>query len=287
MAQYGLSARAMAGPARQPKTILDQHNAVYLIPRRLADATGNPVKRMLLSEESRKIARFEVETCQQFDRVVWVTEEDRSAIDLVSNGQTSRAADPVIPICVDPQGTVPITRQPEAKRVIFLGGMHWPPNAEGIIWFARMVWPLVLKEEPGAKLTIIGKNPPSTFAMDGSDSIELAGYVEDLSHYLSETAVFVVPLHSGGGMRVKILDAWCWGLPVVSTSIGAEGLRYKDRSNLLVADNVREFADAVIRLLGNQPMAKTIGSNGRKTVENHYDWRKVYPAWDEVYSQAI
>lgn len=284
MAQYGLAARAMVDSTSGPKTVLDQHNAVYLIPQRLAAATANPVKRAFLTNESHKLARFEVEICQQFDRVVWVTEEDRSAINQLSDGQASRLADPIIPICVDPQDAGPSKRQPEAKRVIFLGGMHWPPNAEGIMWFAKKVWPLVVKRDPGAMLTIIGKEPPASLSAGTLQNVEAPGYVDDLSHYLPEAAAFIVPLHAGGGMRVKILDAWCWGIPVVSTSIGAEGLYYEDQKNLLIADDVQGFADAIIALLRNPQMAKDIGSNGRRTVEDCYDWRKVYRAWDEVYT---
>jgi glycosyltransferase involved in cell wall biosynthesis len=284
MAQYGLAARSLSKSNPEPKTVLDQHNAVYLVPQRMAAATSNPVKRAFLAIESQKLARFEVEVCQRFDHVVWVTEEDRLAIDRVSNGQATRLADPVIPICVDPQDTGPLPRQAEANRVVFLGGMHWPPNAEGIVWFAKHVWPLVVEQVPNAHLTIIGKQPPASLSASELQNAEVTGYVEDLSAYLSEAAAFVVPLHAGGGMRVKILDAWCWGVPVVSTDIGAEGLRYEDRKNLLIANGVQEFADAVVSLLHCPKMAKEIGFNGRKTVEDHYDWRKVYRAWEEVYS---
>jgi len=286
MAQYGLAASTKNGAASTTRMVLDQHNAVFLIPKRLAAATTNPIKRLVLNNESRKLARFEVEVCRKFDRVVWVTEEDRLAINKMSNGQGSRLADPVIPICVDPQGDSQLTLQPGAKRVVFIGGMHWPPNAEGVIWFAREVWPLVVKQEPDARLTIIGKNPPATLSKLEVPNIELTGYVADPVPYLVESAAFIVPLHAGGGMRVKILDAWCWGLPVVSTAIGAEGLRYEHQKNLLIGEDVQEFAEAVVTLLRNPQKAQGIIAGGRKTVEEHYDWRKVYRAWDEVYSPA-
>ena len=111
----------------------------------------------------------------------------------------------------------------------------------------------------------------------------LAGFVEDLQPYLAETAVFIVPLHAGGGMRVKILDAWCWGLPVVSTGIGAEGLAVRDGENMLIADNAEAFVAAVLRLLREPDLAMHLSRAGQCTVDECYSWRKIYRAWDDIY----
>jgi glycosyltransferase involved in cell wall biosynthesis len=104
---------------------------------------------------------------------------------------------------------------------------------------------------------------------------------------LSETAAFIVPLQAGGGMRVKILDAWSGGLPVISTSIGAEGLMARDGENLLLADSPDAFARAVLRVLHEPALAARLAEGGRRTVDDNYDWRRVYPAWDEVYARAL
>jgi glycosyltransferase involved in cell wall biosynthesis len=101
--------------------------------------------------------------------------------------------------------------------------------------------------------------------------------------YLRETAVFIVPLHAGGGMRVKIVDGWSWGLPIVSTTIGAEGIGYTDGQDIVIADTAEEFAQATIDLLANPVRAAQLGQQGRVTLEAHYDWRKTYQLWDEVY----
>jgi glycosyltransferase involved in cell wall biosynthesis len=162
-----------------------------------------------------------------------------------------------------------------------MGGLHWPPNSQGVIWFAQEVWPRVLARVPEAVFTVIGKNPPSLAGM--AQAVEVAGYVADPEPYLAETAAFVVPLHAGGGMRVKILEAWRWGLPVVSTTIGAEGIDYENGRDLLIADSPDAFAEAVVRLLCEWELAERIGQAGRRTVETHYDWRTVYRAWDAIY----
>jgi hypothetical protein len=150
MAQYALAASEANGTSGRPKLVLDQHNAVHMIPGRLASGTSNPVKRAFLQLESRKLARYELDVCRQFDCVVWVTQEDRGALARMENGQRQIADQPVIPICIDPAAKPLVRRRDIARRVTFLGGMHWPPNAEGVTWFAREVWPQVQEQAPDA-----------------------------------------------------------------------------------------------------------------------------------------
>jgi glycosyltransferase involved in cell wall biosynthesis len=283
MAPYALHARQHS-PDPRPRLVLDQHNAVFQIPQRLAEHEANPLKRSLLAHEARHLARYEAATCAQFDRVVWVTEEDRRALERLQADPFQRA-NIVIPICVDPAAQPVIEPAASPFRVTFVGGLHWPPNAAGILWFAQEVWPQVRAAVPGAVLTVIGKEPPAALASlaTADAGIAVTGYVVDPAPYLAETAAFVVPLHAGGGMRVKILDAWCWGLPVVSTAIGAEGIASQPGRDLLLADGVHEFAAAVIRLLTDRAAAQELRRQGRRTVETAYDWRTVYRAWLSVY----
>ena len=121
---------------------------------------------------------------------------------------------------------------------------------------------------------------------DLAGKVEVAGYVTDPSPFLAETAVFIIPLLAGGGMRVKILDAWAWALPVVTTPLGAEGIQVRGRENALVADTPGEFARAVVGLLRNPQFSSCLAREGRRTLERLYDWRKVYQAWDEIYNCA-
>lgn len=297
MAQYALAAGKYYQGDGHLQTVLDQHNAVYLIPKRMAEGTSNPVKRAILTVESRSLSRYEVETCHRFDHVVWVTAEDRAAVKhqqtnidkslSLSGSYNGRRLthDMVIPICVDLETKPAIAQTTRPRRVTFLGGLHWPPNAEGMIWFVREVWPSVRSQVSDAVLTIIGKNPPAeiTHIASIADDIEVTGYVADPTPYLAETAAFIVPLHAGGGMRVKIIDAWSWGLPIVSTSIGAEGILYQAGENLLIANSAEPFAQAVVRLLQQPDLVTRLGAAGRCTVESQYDWRRVYQAWDQIY----
>jgi glycosyltransferase involved in cell wall biosynthesis len=137
-------------------------------------------------------------------------------------------------------------------------------------------------------LTLIGKNPPTQLrTLDARPDVDVPGYVEDLTPYLAETAVFVVPLHAAGGMRVKIVDAWCWGVPIVSTTIGAEGIAVREGENILIADAPDQFAGSVVQVLDDPDLQARLRATGRRWVEEQYDWRRVYGAWDDVYARLI
>jgi glycosyltransferase involved in cell wall biosynthesis len=270
-----------------PLLVLDQHNAVFQIPQRLAESETNPIKRALLRLEAAKLTRYEARTCTAFDRVVWVTDEDRAALakKIVNCQLTIDNSHFTIPICVDPAATPVIPPIDNPFRVTFLGGLHWPPNAAGVRWFVEHVWSTVHAAAPHAILTLIGKDPPYPISNLQSPipNLHVTGYVADPIPYLAETAVFIVPLHAGGGMRVKILDAWCWGLPIVSTTIGAEGIRVQDGENLLLADDAISLAQSVLSVLNTRQLAAQLRQNGRQTAVMMYNWHTVYRSWDEVY----
>jgi glycosyltransferase involved in cell wall biosynthesis len=284
MAQYGL-----LGAGSGARLVLDEHNACFQIFQRLAQGEKNPLKRLVLEREWKALKRYEAQACACFDRLVTVTEEDRVILEeLVQGAGGAAGGSPVfatIPICVDTASILPVTPQDNSQDVLLLGTMFWPPNIEGALWFARQVWPRVRQRLPQATFTLVGKNPPEAVRALQSEGtgIRITGYVPDPLPYLERAAAFVVPLFSAGGMRVKIVDGWRWGLPVVSTSIGAEGIRYTDSENILIRDDAEGFAEAIIRLLQDQEMNRKLRQNGRRWVEEKYDWERVYPAWEEVY----
>jgi glycosyltransferase involved in cell wall biosynthesis len=283
MAPYALA--AAAAQPRAPRLVLDQHNAVYLVPQRLAASARNPVARLGYAREARRMAAYEAAICRRFDAVVTLTAEDRQSLLQLYAGAEPPALDAIIPICLDPASVPLARRQPGSRDLLFVGGMHWAPNAEGVVWFGRQVLPLVRAAEPAARLVAVGRQPPvAVLAGAPEGSLCFPGYVEDLEAYWQACAVFVVPLHAGGGMRVKILDAWSRGVPIVSTTIGAEGLAVADGENLLLADTAADFAAAVQRVLADPALAERLARGGRATVERHYDWRAIYPAWDAVYA---
>ncbi len=263
-------------------TVLDQHNAVYQAARRWADVRRDPLTRLLAAREAAKLQRFERSTCRRFDRVVWVSEKDRLAVRGEHPVVKTNPPELVIPIATDPEEQPLIERQLKPFRITFVGGMHWPPNADGIRWFATEVWPEVIRQIPWARLTVIGKRPPAVLQrLNGT--CDVVGFAPELEGYLTETAVFVVPLRCGAGMRVKILDAWCWGIPVVSTTLGAEGLQIRAGENMLLGDSAEALASAIVEVARRPELSRRLVDGGRQTIVDHYDWRKVYRRWDEVY----
>lgn len=262
---------------RMPLRVLDAHNALFLVVKRMAQGAQQPVWRQFLTWEARRLERYEHATYNRFDHVVFVTAEDRSRL------QLEHAA--VIPICADPLATVPVLRTRGAAGVTFVGALHWPPNAQGVHWFARESWPAVHAAMPEAQLTVIGKAPPPevTALAQELPNVAVTGYIDDLQPILSETGAFVVPLLAGGGMRVKIVDAWTWQLPVISTAIGAEGVCYEDGVNLLIADRPLDLAAAVIRVLQDPVLGQRLAAAGRRTAEAVYSWQVIYRRWNAIY----
>ncbi|NOZ28722.1 MAG: glycosyltransferase [Chloroflexi bacterium] len=288
MAAYGrIAARNGA-----PRTLLDEHNAVYLLARRMADTETNALRRVIVHREAEAFARYEAAMCRAYDAVLTVTEEDKEhLLALYPPEQRSALAQKftVVPICIEPRQVPLIERIPgSAPTIVHIGTMFWPPNVHGVLWFAREVLPLIHQQIPEARLVIIGKKPPPEVQSLATDPrIEVTGYVADLTPFLAQADVFIVPVHAGGGMRVKILDAWLWGIPIVSTTVGVEGIRVRTEENILIADQAETFAAAVTRLITDEELNRRLRRNGREWVEQHYHWRSVYRQVDRIYNRLM
>lgn len=277
MVQYALWAARQQQP--RPALVVDAHNALFQVFRRLAAQANNPMKGHLLAWEARRLEAYERRVYAGFDQAVFVTDVDRALFDLPHAH--------VIPICGEVAEAVP--RQRAALQAGFVGTLFWPPNAEGVGWLLDEVWPAVREQAPAATFVAAGKQPPAALARRAETlpGVRVPGYVADLAPLLAECALLVVPLHAGGGMRVKIVDGWGWGLPMVSTTVGAEGLAYTAGDHLLIADDAPSFAAAMVRLLRDPALGARLAEAGRRHAAEHYDWRRVYPVWDEVYGAAL
>lgn len=295
MARYGLWARRQTPVTRSVKMTLDAHNAYYLIPQRMADVARNPLTKLFLRREAGLTARYESQVYRQFDDVLTVTDEDLAGIRRLPglNGRAPRFT--TLPICVDATAP-PVTRRPGARGLLMLGGLHWPPNADAVRWFAADIWPLVRAQAPDARLFVVGARPPDDIRalgdcvgirrpdQAGDTPVVVTGYVDDPTPFLQESAMLIVALRSGGGMRVKIVEALQWGLPIVTTRIGCEGIAVSDGHDALIADNAQTFAQSVARLLRDRAFADRLSANGRRLVAGKYHWRAAYAALDTLYA---
>jgi glycosyltransferase involved in cell wall biosynthesis len=177
-----------------------------------------------------------------------------------------------VPIAVDAAGTTSIAALTRSPRLLFLGGLHWPPNADALLTFVREMWPRVRASRPDATLTSVGRDDHSSAAeCRAAPGVQLTGWVPEIDPFVQESRVLVVPMRAGSGMRVKILEAMARGLPVVSTSVGCEGIGVEPGRHLLLADTADAFADAVLRVLSDDELAATLARNARALVLERYD----------------
>jgi glycosyltransferase involved in cell wall biosynthesis len=276
----------------RPVRVFDAHNATWKIIRRSADRMP-AVLRPALAVEAARLRRYEGCIVRSFDMTLAVTERDRLDLLEVARSRRRTIHMPrvrVVPITVDTQDLRPIERQPEPGLLLTLGTLHYAPNADGIRWFLREVLPLVRQAVPEARIVVVGKNPPRDLrrlAQDSPEVISVTGYVPDLTPLLRRTAVLIVPVLAGSGMRVRILEGLARGMPIVTTSIGLEGIEARIGLDLLVADRAEDFGAAVIALLRDPERQQRLGAAGRQLVEDHYDRRRVLGRLDQAYQEAI
>jgi glycosyltransferase involved in cell wall biosynthesis len=173
-------------------------------------------------------------------------------------------------------------------NIVTLGTLHYPPNADGIRWFFNEVFPLIRQRFSNTTLTIIGKNPPEDFLdleAQNPDVIKVTGYVSDLVPYLEQSALMVVPVRAGGGMRVRILEAFAYAMPVVTTTIGLEGIHAVLDQDVIVADTAIDFADRACDVLNDSSLQAELSSHGRQLAEGSYDWQVVLSAMNSIYAK--
>ena len=272
---------AMLAPGRLPAaSVLFTHNIESEIFRRHAEVSPSALKRMVWRNQLRKMERFEKQTLARFGAVVAVSERDaawfRDGLGI------DRAA--VIPTGVDTQ-FFPWSPPGDRGRVAFTGAMDWLANIDAMDWFLGDVWERVAGQAPEASMRVIGRNPPAALA----DRVrarglpwELTGYVDDVRPYVRGSSVYAIPLRVGGGTRIKVFEAMAMGCPVVSTSIGVEGLPLEPGRHYLRADTAADFADAVVRLLRDPDLRLALSREARRYVEDRFSFRRAAQAFEEI-----
>jgi len=211
-----------------------------------------------------------------------------AAMDISGNGNNNITPISVIPIAVDTDHIRPVDREENSLNILTMGTLYYPPNADGIRWFVQEVFPLVRQKMPKTTLTIIGKNPPKDFvrlAENAENGVTVTGFVEDLDPYFAKSALMVIPVRAGGGMRVRILESFARGMPIVTTTIGLEGIQAESGKDVLVADSPMDFAQSVINLLQDKTLQDKLSINGRRLVENKHDWQVVLGELDKTYER--
>jgi glycosyltransferase involved in cell wall biosynthesis len=267
---------------RNIPSVLFTHNVESEIFRRHADVAANPLKRLLWRDQLRKMERFERETLARFDAVVAVSDRDASWF----REELGIARAEVIPTGVDtdffswsPPG--------EAGRLAFTGSMDWLANIDAMEWFLDDVWDRVARQAPEATMKVIGRNPPASLVAKARGlPWDFTGFVDDVRPHVHGSSVYVIPLRVGGGTRIKVFEAMAMGCPVVSTSIGVEGLPLEPGRHYLRADTAGDFADAVVRLLRDADLRLALSREARRCVEERFSYLHAAHAFEEICRRA-
>ncbi len=240
------------------RLVLDAHNVEAEILERLAQSAPLWQRRLLLWH-ARRVRALEREIARRVDLIFACSEKDAEAFRKLG-GRCVR---------VVPNSVPPLSRSLVAQRrdVVFVGSLDWRPNAEAALLLAQEIWPLCRALLPGARLVIVGRNPPAQVLALGADDVVIAGSVPSVQPFLDGAFATAIPLRAGSGTRIKILEAWAAGVPVIASRIAAEGLPYRDGDDLIIAEEPGAFARALVRLWRDRALAQRLVREGQRTVE--------------------
>jgi len=266
------------------RSLLFEHNVEAQIFERHAKTDKSLLRRRLMYSQWKKMFAYEKAAGKKFDRVIAVSEEDKA---IYERDYGWDHVD-VIDTAVDVDFFKPLDMPEVPNRVAFVASMDWLPNQDGAEWFVEKVWPIVKQKHPELHFQIVGRNPsPMVQNLAQQEGVEVLGTVPDVRPYLTEAAVVVVPILVGGGTRIKIYEAMAMGNPVVSTTIGAEGLKVTHDADILLGDTVEDFAAHVCRLIENAEDRQRIGQAARDLVCENFSAEVVARQFEAICQKTV
>jgi GT2 family glycosyltransferase/glycosyltransferase involved in cell wall biosynthesis len=276
-----------AGQFQQIPSILFEHDIYFQSIFRQLPGMKALARKMSAAFEYLRALRYELRLLPKMDRVQVCSVDNRNHL-LSYLPQLEGRVDDDLRAGIDTARYEFKLEDREPDTMLFLGSFRHLPNQEGLEWFTRHVLPRILQQRPNARLVVIGSDPPQRHSLPGnSDAIELVGFVEDVMEPLRRYSLFVCPILSGSGVRVKLLEAFASGIPVVSTTIGAEGLAQADGEICGLADDPQEFADRAARLLGDRTAARELAIRARDSVAETRDMRTITQKLERSYRAAV
>jgi sugar transferase (PEP-CTERM/EpsH1 system associated) len=252
------------------RAVLFQHNVEAMIWKRHLEHASSPLRRYYFRRQARLMLEYERQVCRSVKSIIAVSEADSQKMRELYGASRVTA----VPTGVDVDFFRPTTEAQQASDLVFVGSMDWMPNIDGVVWFVNEVLPLIKRKLPQCSLAVVGRTPGRevTELAERESGIRITGTVADVRPWLWESKVSIVPLRIGGGTRLKIYEAMAAGAPVVSTTIGAEGLDIAPGENILLADEPEAFAEACVRLISDANERRRLADAARQHVETKHSW---------------
>lgn len=267
-------------------SVLRAHNIEYVIWERLAQGEPNLLKRWYLGQLASRLRRFEQAYLRHFDAVAAITNEDIARLQELG----CPAPIALVPAAVEMASFQPDpSTRPQPRTVFMIGSLNWLPNLEGLDWLLREVWPAIHAELPALELHVAGVAPPGhlTSRPKGQDNVFIHGFVDSAAAFMRAHDLMLVPLLSGGGMRVKIIEGMALGKAILSTTIGAEGIAVRDGHDIVLRDTAAAWQQALRDYYyGRLPVAG-LGAAATATAAEVYDNRRVTQRFEALYAQAL
>ena len=254
------------------RSIIVAHNIESFIWARYEENEANPLRRWYIQVQKKKVERFERECFSWSDGATAVSHAEAREIE--GYGVSYRVQ--TVENGVDVDFFRPTPDTPDPETVIFSGAMDWRPNQDAVEFLVHDILPRIHARAPAVEFRVVGRTPPKSIEeLDMLDGVSITGTVDDVRPYMAKSSICVVPLRIGGGSRLKILAAMAMGKPVISTSIGAEGLDVTDGADIIIADGADEFAATVVSGLQDPARLQKIAEAGRQLVEDRYRWESL------------
>lgn len=265
-------------------SVMFTHNVEAEIFERHADR-AHGLWRLIWANQSRKMARLEQNSLARYDTVIAVSERDRDALVKRYRPPAVEAIETGVDLdffAMSPPDTDPGA---DGGTLVFTATMSWAANVDGIHFLLDEVFPLLLRARPRIEAMIIGRNPPASLfekIRERGLNVTLTGFVKDIRPFVARANVYVIPLFVGSGTRIKAFEAMAMGRPVVSTTLGIEGLDVTDGENFIRADDAEAFARSILALLNDKAMRLRIATAARRLMEDRFSWSRVARQFEAI-----
>jgi len=263
--------------------VYDCHNLEHVLWKRFGEFQKNPAMKAFAKIQLPKFVSWQQEVARLSEKVVTLSDDDRNEYLRIA----PEADITTVPNGADIEFFQPMDLEVEPDSVIYFANFGWPPQDDAALYFHNEVLPIIRKTRPDVKLYLVGKTPPPAIQALASDKVVVTGFVEDIREYIARAAVVVLPLRVGAGTKHRVFQSLAMEKPLVTTSVGAEGIALTHGETAMITDDTGAFARYTLDLLADAERRAEMGRRGRQLVVAHYDWRANYQILDDVFQEAV